>query len=161
MAAFPLRPSGPGSGCAGSILPPTTGRAQTAGTQLPEQPHRQQSGCRTAGGYRGSGTGTPRDDSFRRDLQWGAFRRPAHLHRPLLSGGNDHQQVGGRLGALVFPSTLEAVLNGMITLASESFTSVSAAIQYAAIHAFNDNREMRQYLQHCRRRGRWPVWLSV
>jgi aspartate aminotransferase len=58
---------------------------------------------------------------------------------------------GWRLGAFIFPATLESVLKGMVTLASESFTSVSAPIQYAAIHAFNDNTELREYLDTCRR----------
>jgi len=58
---------------------------------------------------------------------------------------------GWRLGAFIFPTTLESVLRSMVTLASESFTSVSAPIQYAAIHAFNDNEELRDYLDVCRR----------
>lgn len=58
---------------------------------------------------------------------------------------------GWRLGAFVFPQTLEPVLKSMITLASESFTSVSAPVQYAAIHAFNNNPELRDYLENCRR----------
>lgn len=58
---------------------------------------------------------------------------------------------GWRLGAFIFPETLEPVLRNMIALASESFTSVSAPIQYAAIHAFNDNPELRDYLENCRR----------
>ena len=58
---------------------------------------------------------------------------------------------GWRLGAFVFPTTLGSVLKGMVTLASESYTSVSAPIQYAAIHAFNDNPELQEYLEVCRR----------
>jgi aspartate aminotransferase len=58
---------------------------------------------------------------------------------------------GWRLGAFVFPETLEPVLRNMIALASESFTSVNAPVQYAAIHAFNDNPELRDYLDNCRR----------
>jgi aspartate aminotransferase len=58
---------------------------------------------------------------------------------------------GWRLGAFAFPASLNPVLRSMVTLASESFTSVSAPIQYAAIQAFSDSDAMREYLSACRR----------
>jgi aspartate aminotransferase len=58
---------------------------------------------------------------------------------------------GWRLGVFVFPGSLDPVLKSMVTLASESYTSVSAPIQYAAIQAFTDSTEMRDYLDQCRR----------
>jgi aspartate aminotransferase len=58
---------------------------------------------------------------------------------------------GWRLGAFVFPQQLEWLLEGMAALASETFTSVSAPIQYAAIQGFREDPEMERYLAGSRR----------
>ena len=57
---------------------------------------------------------------------------------------------GWRLGFMVFPNALRALLEAMIVIASETFTSVSAPIQMAAISAFEDSPEMLQYIHACR-----------
>lgn len=43
------------------------------------------------------------------------------------------------------------LLNAMSTVASETYTSTSAPIQYAAIRAFEGGTEMKNYLAHSRR----------
>ena len=57
---------------------------------------------------------------------------------------------GWRLGTFLFPASLRALLDQMAVVASETFTSTSAPIQYAAIKAFEGGPEIAQYLQHSR-----------
>ena len=53
---------------------------------------------------------------------------------------------GWRLGTFLFPAKLSALLNQMAVVASETFTSTSAPIQYAAIRAFEGGPDIEQYL---------------
>lgn len=53
---------------------------------------------------------------------------------------------GWRLGVFALPDALTQVTAGMAIIASESFTSVSAPTQYAAIEAFKLTGELPQYL---------------
>ncbi len=58
---------------------------------------------------------------------------------------------GWRLGTATFPSGLKEVRKAVQAVASETFTSVSAPIQYAAITAFDGSAAIDDYLGHCRR----------
>ena len=58
---------------------------------------------------------------------------------------------GWRLGTFTFPSSLTWILNKMAVVASETYTSVSAPIQFAAIEAFKGGTEIEEYLWHVRR----------
>ena len=58
---------------------------------------------------------------------------------------------GWRLGTFTFPSNLRWLQNAMAIVASETYTSTSAPIQYAAISAFRENAEIDNYLHHSRR----------
>lgn len=58
---------------------------------------------------------------------------------------------GWRLGTFTFPKNLFLFLDKMAIVASETYTSVSAPIQYAAIQAFKGGNEMEEYLVHVRR----------
>lgn len=58
---------------------------------------------------------------------------------------------GWRLGTFLFPPELRGVLDAMAVVASESFTSVSAPIQHAAITAFETGADIRHYLRGSRR----------
>lgn len=58
---------------------------------------------------------------------------------------------GWRLGTFVFPQCMRWLLEAMVTVASETFTSTSAPIQYAAVRAFSGGMEMEQYLAQSRR----------
>lgn len=58
---------------------------------------------------------------------------------------------GWRLGTFTFPPNLHWLSNAMCIVASETFTSTAAPIQYAAIKAFQDRKEIETYLYHCRR----------
>lgn len=66
---------------------------------------------------------------------------------------------GWRLGTFAFPRGLKWLLDAMASLASETFTSTSAPIQYAAVRAFQGGGEIEHYLAHARRilaaLGRW------
>jgi aspartate aminotransferase len=58
---------------------------------------------------------------------------------------------GWRLGTFTFPHSLRWLLEAMAVVASETFTSTSAPIQYAAVRAFQGGMEMEQYLCQSRR----------
>lgn len=58
---------------------------------------------------------------------------------------------GWRLGAFAFPRGLKWLLNGMAVVASETFTSTSAPIQYAAVKAFEGSPAIDDYLGTSRR----------
>jgi aspartate aminotransferase len=66
---------------------------------------------------------------------------------------------GWRLGTFMFPKALRWLLDAMAAVASETYTSTSAPIQYAAISAFRGGPEVTKYLVDCRRildaLGRW------
>ena len=57
---------------------------------------------------------------------------------------------GWRLGFCSFPPQLRWLQDAVTVLASETFTSVNAPIQYAAITAFDGNPEIDAYLQYSR-----------
>ena len=57
---------------------------------------------------------------------------------------------GWRLGTFTFPKPLHWLQNAIAVMASETFTSTSAPIQYAAISAFSRSNEIEEYLWRCR-----------
>jgi aspartate aminotransferase len=58
---------------------------------------------------------------------------------------------GWRLGVFVFPENLRYILNAMAIIASETYTSTSAPIQYAAVEAYKMDDELKIYLHNTRR----------
>lgn len=58
---------------------------------------------------------------------------------------------GWRLGVFIIPSSMRWLLDSMATVASETFTSTSAPIQYAAISAFQEDAKIEVYLRTCRK----------
>ena len=58
---------------------------------------------------------------------------------------------GWRLGTFIFPNSLQWLMNSMSVVASETFTSTSAPIQYAAVRAYQGGSEIDQYLNQSRR----------
>ena len=58
---------------------------------------------------------------------------------------------GWRLGTFSFPVDFEWLIEPIAAVASETFTSVSAPIQFAAVRAFNGGVEIDRYLSHVRR----------
>jgi len=58
---------------------------------------------------------------------------------------------GWRLGTFTFPADLDWLLDKMSAVASETYTSVSAPIQFAAIDAFRGGVRIERYLWHARR----------
>lgn len=66
---------------------------------------------------------------------------------------------GWRLGVFSIPPSLAWLQDAMAAAASETFTSTSAPIQYAAVRAFQGGLEIERYLWHSRRVlgaiGRW------
>jgi aspartate aminotransferase len=58
---------------------------------------------------------------------------------------------GWRLGLFIFPRCLSWLRDAMAAVASETFTSTSAPIQYAAVEAFTDDSRFDDYLVGVRR----------
>ncbi|MBN2495938.1 MAG: aminotransferase class I/II-fold pyridoxal phosphate-dependent enzyme [Deltaproteobacteria bacterium] len=58
---------------------------------------------------------------------------------------------GWRLGTFAFPARLRWLMDAMAAVASETYTSVSAPIQYAAVRAFQGGIKIERYLWHARR----------
>ncbi|PSR11342.1 MAG: aspartate aminotransferase, partial [Bacteroidetes bacterium] len=58
---------------------------------------------------------------------------------------------GWRLGTFTFPREYLWLLDAMATIASETFTSVSAPIQWAAVTAYQGSPETVTYVAHSRR----------
>ena len=58
---------------------------------------------------------------------------------------------GWRLGTFCFPPDLYWLLEAMAAVASETYTSVCAPIQHAAVHAFRGGVDIERYLWHARR----------
>lgn len=66
---------------------------------------------------------------------------------------------GWRLGTFLFPPSMHWLLDSMAAAASETYTSTSAPIQYAAVTAFEGGESIERYLVDSRRvlgaLGRW------
>ncbi|MBM4171547.1 MAG: aminotransferase class I/II-fold pyridoxal phosphate-dependent enzyme [Ignavibacteria bacterium] len=58
---------------------------------------------------------------------------------------------GWRLGTFTFPASLNWLLDAMAAVASETYTSTSAPIQYAAVRAFNGGIDIERYLVNSRK----------
>ena len=58
---------------------------------------------------------------------------------------------GWRLGTFTFPPDLAWLMEAMAAVASETYTSVSAPIQHAAVRAFQGGITIERYLWHARR----------
>lgn len=58
---------------------------------------------------------------------------------------------GWRLGTFSFPPSLSWLLDAMASIASETFTSTSAPIQYAAVRAFKGGVDIERYLWNTRK----------
>jgi aspartate aminotransferase len=58
---------------------------------------------------------------------------------------------GWRLGTFTFPPLLRGLLDAMAAVASETYTTTSAPIQYAAVRAFEGGLELERYLWTARR----------
>jgi aspartate aminotransferase len=58
---------------------------------------------------------------------------------------------GWRLGTFTFPESLDWLLEAMSAVASETYTSVCAPVQHAAVRAFAGGMRIERYLRHVRR----------
>lgn len=69
---------------------------------------------------------------------------------------------GWRLGTFTFPESLKWLQKTMASVASETYTSTSAPIQFAAVRAFEGGMEIERYLAHSRRiLARLGQWAAV
>jgi aspartate/methionine/tyrosine aminotransferase len=58
---------------------------------------------------------------------------------------------GWRLGTMIIPAELKSLYQTLRTLASETFSAVSAPIQYAAVQAYEGHPELETYLRASRK----------
>ena len=58
---------------------------------------------------------------------------------------------GWRLGTFTFPRNLDWLMEAMAAVASETYTSVSAPIQFAGVQAFRGSMAIERYLWNARR----------
>ncbi len=58
---------------------------------------------------------------------------------------------GWRLGTFAFPASFDWLMDPMVAVASETYTSVNAPVQYAGVTAFNGGAHIDNYLLHVRR----------
>ncbi len=58
---------------------------------------------------------------------------------------------GWRLGTFIFPRSLRWLMDSMAVVASETYTSTSSPIQFAAVRAFDGGIEIEEYLAQSRR----------
>jgi len=58
---------------------------------------------------------------------------------------------GWRIGTFVFPKELRWLLDQMAVVASETFTTTSAPIQYAAVRAYQGGKDIETYLINSRK----------
>ena len=95
-------------------------------------------------------------DEIYGELQFDGGHRSIARHYPegtiISSGLSKWCGAGGwRLGTFVAPKELEWLVQGMATVASETYTSTSAPIQYAAVRAFKGGVTIERYLWQSRR----------
>ncbi len=71
----------------------------------------------------------------------------------VLGGLSKHFSIGGwRIGVALMPNTADgmAILKKMVVFASETWSGVSAPIQYAAIDAYQQHEDVERYVADCR-----------
>lgn len=68
------------------------------------------------------------------------------------SGLSKHLSLGGfRLGIIIIPKALMAIYDGIVRVASETWSCVSAPIQFASIQAFKNDSQIEDYIRSCTR----------
>ncbi|MEE8120608.1 MAG: aminotransferase class I/II-fold pyridoxal phosphate-dependent enzyme [Anaerolineales bacterium] len=66
------------------------------------------------------------------------------------SGLSKHLSLGGyRLGVAFVPKALNSIFEAMVGIASETWSTVSAPIQFAALKAFANERAIEEYIKTC------------
>jgi len=66
------------------------------------------------------------------------------------SGLSKHLSMGGfRLGIALIPKELRPVFDGIVRVASETWSCVSSPIQYASLQALDKNPQIEDYIQSC------------
>ena len=68
------------------------------------------------------------------------------------TGLSKHLSLGGyRLGIALVPVGLKQIFEAMICIASETWSAVSAPVQFAALKAFENDPNLEEYIQTCTR----------
>jgi aspartate/methionine/tyrosine aminotransferase len=68
------------------------------------------------------------------------------------SGLSKHLSLGGfRLGVTLVPQALMAIYDGIVRVASETWSCVSSPIQFASLQAFENNSQIEDYIRSCTR----------
>jgi aspartate/methionine/tyrosine aminotransferase len=69
----------------------------------------------------------------------------------IVTGGlSKHLSLGGyRLGIALIPRQQRTIFEAMVSIASETWSTVSAPVQFAAVKAFENNSDIEAYIQTC------------
>lgn len=90
-------------------------------------------------------------------IDWTGEAKKGFFHyypeRTLISGGlsKAHSAGGYRLGYLVVPSEMQSLTKAIVSLISETFSSVCAPVSYAAIEAFKGHQDVDDYVLNCKK----------
>ncbi|MCP4912511.1 MAG: aminotransferase class I/II-fold pyridoxal phosphate-dependent enzyme [Oligoflexia bacterium] len=73
--------------------------------------------------------------------------------RTIVTGGlsKSHGAGGYRLGFIALPEKMESLLKALCSMISETYSAVSAPIQFAALGAYQNNEELDKYVADCER----------
>lgn len=73
--------------------------------------------------------------------------------RTIVTGGlsKSHGAGGYRLGFIALPEKMDSLLKALCSMISETYSAVSAPIQYAALGAYQNNEELDKYVRDCER----------
>jgi aspartate aminotransferase len=68
------------------------------------------------------------------------------------SGLSKHLSLGGyRLGVTMIPKCQKPIFDAIVRIASETWSTVSAPVQFATVKAFEKHRDIEEYVQTCTR----------
>lgn len=90
-------------------------------------------------------------------IDWTGETKKGFFHyypeRTIISGGLSKAfSAGGyRLGYLVVPREMKALTKAIVSLISETFSSVCAPVSYAAIEAFQGHKDVDEYVLNCKK----------
>ncbi|BCS96672.1 aspartate aminotransferase [Desulfoluna limicola] len=85
--------------------------------------------------------------------QWAMSSLATHYPEgTIVSGGLSKSFAAGgyRLGVVLIPDSLELVMSALKSVVSETFSAVSAPVQYSALKAYRDFEELRPFVEKTR-----------
>lgn len=94
-------------------------------------------------------------DEIYGQIDWSGDKKKGFFHyypeRTIVTAGlsKSHSAGGYRLGFLATSPQMSLLIKALASLVSETFSAVSAPIQYAAVKAYSDDQEIDEYIEKC------------